>query len=133
VPFDEREQESFIFLSELYVRSEGDSRQGVPYEELVDALGLGERVTKRLQRELQEEGLVELTAVPPMTRVGWSVLDSAHRRRARQIIGITLHGVQCVEGIWAKLNLGPPHPCISPDHSPRNSSGCATATPDMSL
>lgn len=117
MPYDAMEQERMLFLSELYTRSAGDARRGVPYEELVDALGLGERVTKRLQRELQEEGLVALTAVPLMTRVGRTVMDSAHRRRARQTIGMTPHGVECVEDILVKLNPAPPQPSASPDHT----------------
>ena len=67
-------------LYELYTRSAGDARQGVPYEALIDTLGLDERVTKRIQRELQWEGLVELTAVPQMTTVGRSVTVHAHRQ-----------------------------------------------------
>ncbi len=54
--FDAMEQERMLFLYELYTRSAGDARQGVPYEALIDALGFGEAVTKRLQRALQMEG-----------------------------------------------------------------------------
>jgi hypothetical protein len=118
MPLDEREQEYMGFLSELYKRSEGDPRQGVPYEDLIDALGFGERVTKRLQRELQEAGLVELIAVPPLTRVGRTVLDAAHRPRARQTIGITPYGVQRVEAFWATLTPGPPLPTMDRGHAP---------------
>jgi hypothetical protein len=69
MPFDEMEQERIAFLYELYKRSAGDARQGVPYEELSDALRLGEALTKRLQRDLQLEGLVELTTLPRITHV----------------------------------------------------------------
>jgi hypothetical protein len=34
MPFDEREQERLSFLYELYKRSAGDARQGVPYEDV---------------------------------------------------------------------------------------------------
>jgi hypothetical protein len=77
MPFDEREQEHLAFLYELYKRSAGDARQGIPYEVLIDVLGFDERVTKRIQRELQREGLVELTGVPQMTTVRRPVMDHA--------------------------------------------------------
>ncbi len=89
MPYDAMEQERTLFLYELYIQSAGDARQGVPYRELIDALGFGEALTKRLQREFQQEGLVELSAVPPMTRVGRTVLDSSHRQSRRQMIGMT--------------------------------------------
>jgi hypothetical protein len=103
MPYDAMEQERTLFLYALYIQSAGDARQGVPYEALIDALGFGEALTKRLQRELQQEGLVELTAVPPMTRVGRTVMDSAHRRSPRQNIGMPPHGVQLIEDVLAKL------------------------------
>jgi hypothetical protein len=101
IAFDAMEPAHLAFLYELYTRSAGDARQGVPYEALIDALGFDERVTKRIQCELQREGLVALTAVPPMTRVGRTVMDSAHRQRARQTIGMTPHGVRLMEDIFA--------------------------------
>jgi hypothetical protein len=109
------EQPCVVFLYELYKRSAGDPRQGVSYEELVDALGFCERVTKQLQRALQQEGLVELTAVPPMTRVGRTVMDSAHRRSPRQNIGMPPHGVQLIEDILAHRALpDSPTPSTAP-------------------
>jgi hypothetical protein len=89
MPFEALEQERFSFLYELYTRSEGDARQGIPYEALIYALGFGEAVTKRLQRQLQQEGLVELTTVPPVTHVGRPVMDHEHRHSRHQTIGIT--------------------------------------------
>jgi hypothetical protein len=47
IAFDAMEQAHMAFLSELYTRSAGDARQGVPYEALIDALGFDERVTAR--------------------------------------------------------------------------------------
>jgi hypothetical protein len=109
------EQPCVVFLYELYKRSEGDPRQGVPYDELVDALGLGERVTKRLQRQLQQEGLVELTAVPPITNVGRTVMDPTHRQSCRQTIGMTPHGVQLIEDILAhRARPDSPTPSTAP-------------------
>jgi hypothetical protein len=40
IAFDAMEQAHMAFLSELYTRSAGDARQGVPYEALIDALGV---------------------------------------------------------------------------------------------
>src|SRR5688572_23326848 len=70
IAFDAMEPAHMAFLYELYTRSAGDARQGVPYEALIDALGFEERVTKRIQRALEREGLVDLTTVPPMTHMG---------------------------------------------------------------
>jgi hypothetical protein len=109
MPFDEREQARLAFLYELYQRSAGDARQGVPYEELIDALGFGEPVTKRIQRALQLEGLVELTAVPPMTYVGRPVMDHAQRQHHQQTLRMTLQGVRLMEDIFATLHPAPPH------------------------
>jgi hypothetical protein len=39
--FAAMEPERLAFLSELYTRSAGDARQGVPYEALINALGSG--------------------------------------------------------------------------------------------
>jgi hypothetical protein len=50
--FETMEPQHLTFLYELYKRSAGDARRGIPYAELVDALGLGERITKGLQRDL---------------------------------------------------------------------------------
>ena len=53
IAFDAMEPAHLAFLYELYTRSAGDARQGVPYEVLIDALGFDERVTKRIQRALE--------------------------------------------------------------------------------
>jgi hypothetical protein len=114
MPFDERESERLAFLYELYKRSAGDARQGVPYEELIDALGFSEYVTKRIQRELQWEGLVELTAVPPMTTVGRPVMDYAHRPHHQQTIGMTPQGIRLTEDLFAdRSHPAPPKPAAS--------------------
>jgi hypothetical protein len=115
--FDAREPEHMAFLYELYTRSAGDARQGVPYEALIDALGFDERVTKRIQHELQREGLVELTAVPQMTTVGRTVMDHAHRQHHQQTIGMTSQGMRLMEDLFATLNPAPPQPSASPDHT----------------
>jgi hypothetical protein len=99
--FDAREPARLAFLYELYTRSAGDARQGVPYEALVDALGFSERVAKRIQHELQQAGLVELTAVPRMTTVGRPVIPPVHRWSGRQTIGITPQGVRLIEDLVA--------------------------------
>jgi hypothetical protein len=113
MPFEAMEPERMAFLYELSKRSEGDLRRGVlgsPYEELIDALGFGERVTKRLQRALQQEGLVELTAVPRMTPVGRPVIDREPRRSRRQTIGMTHHGVRLREEVLSKrAHTAPPY------------------------
>jgi hypothetical protein len=95
------EPAQMAFLSELYTRSAGDARQGVPYEALIDALGFAERVTKRLQRALQWEGLVDLTTVPPMTHMGRPVMDHAPRQHHQQTIGLTPQGMRLVEDLLA--------------------------------
>jgi hypothetical protein len=94
------EQERMAFLYELYTRSAGDARQGVPYEALIDALGFDERVTKCIQRALQREGLVELTDVPRMTTVGRTVMDHAQRQTHQQTIGMTPQGMRLMEDIF---------------------------------
>jgi hypothetical protein len=109
-PLEEMEQERVAFLYELYKRSAGDSRHGIPYEELVEALGFGESLTKRIQRELQQEGLVELTSLPWITNVGRTVIDHAHRRSRGQTIGMTPHGVRLMEDILSNCaHTGPPN------------------------
>ena len=114
MPFDERAPERLAFLYELYKRSAGDARQGVPYEELIDALGFSEHVTKRIQRELQWEGLVELTAVPRMTTVGRPVMDQAHRQHHQQTIGMTPLGMWLMEDFFAdRSRPDPPKPSVS--------------------
>jgi hypothetical protein len=115
--FDAMEPEHMAFLYELYTRSAGDARQGIPYEALIDALGFAERVTKRIQHELQRAGLVELTAVPQMTTVGRPVMDHAHRQHHQQTIGMTAQGVRLMEDIIATLNTAPPQSSASPDHT----------------
>jgi hypothetical protein len=95
------EQERMAFLYELYTRSAGDARQGVPYEALIDALGFDERVTKCIQRALQREGLVELTDVPRMTTVGRTVMDHVQRQTHQQTIGMTPQGMRLMEDIFA--------------------------------
>ena len=115
MPYDAMEQERLLFLYELYTWSAGDARQGVPYEALIDALGFGEAVTKRIQRALQQEGWVELTAVPPITRVGRTVMDRAHRQRRQQTIAMTPQGVRLMEDILATRHTAPSDPPASPD------------------
>ncbi|HEX2229859.1 MAG TPA: hypothetical protein VHM64_22220 [Candidatus Binatia bacterium] len=99
--FAAMEPERLAFLSELYTRSAGDAHQGVPYEALIDALGFDERVTKRIQRELEREGLVDLTTVPPMTHLRRPVMDHAPRHRRQQTIGMTPHGMRLMEDLLA--------------------------------
>jgi len=108
MPFDEREQERLTFLYELYKRSAGDARQGIPYEVLIDALGFDERVTKRIQCELQGEGWVELTAVPQMTTVSRPVMDHAHRQHHQQTIALTSLGMHLLEDVIATQYTAPP-------------------------
>jgi hypothetical protein len=88
--------ERLAFLFELYTRSAGDARQGMPYEALIDALGFDERVTRRIQRELERERFVDLTTVPPMTHMGRPVMDHAPRHRRQQKIGMPPQG----SGSW---------------------------------
>jgi hypothetical protein len=112
--FDAMEQEHMAFLYELYTRSAGDARQGVPYEALIDALGYDERVTKRLQRALEREGLVELTTVPAMTHMGRPVMDHAPRHRRQQTIGMTAQGMQLMEDLFAtRADTARPTPSAS--------------------
>jgi hypothetical protein len=49
IAFVAMEQERLAFLYELYTRSAGDARQGIPYEALINALGFGEALTKQIQ------------------------------------------------------------------------------------
>lgn len=104
IPVEAMEQERISFLYELYKRSAGDARQGVPYEELVDALESSESSTKRIQRDLQLEGLVELTVLPRITYVGRTVMDHEHRHNRHQTIGMTPQGVRLMEDILANLS-----------------------------
>jgi hypothetical protein len=99
--FDAMDPDRLAFLSELYTRSAGDARQGVPYEALIDALGFDERVTKCIQRALQREGLVELTDVPRMTTVGRTVMNHGQRQTHQQTIGMTPQGMQLMEDLIA--------------------------------
>lgn len=115
MPYDAMEQERIAFLYELYTRSEGDARQGVPYEALIDALEFGEAVTKRLQHELQQEGLVELTTVPPMTHVGRPATAAVHRQSRQQTIAMTPQGVRLMEDILTTLHTAPLGPSASLD------------------
>jgi hypothetical protein len=118
IAFDAMEPEHMAFLYELYTRSAGDARQGIPYEALIDALGFDERVTKRIQRDLQREGVVELTAVPPMTTMGRTVMDQAHRQHHQQTIGMTPQGMRLMEDIFAnRADTARPTPAASPDHT----------------
>ena len=113
--FDAMEPEHLAFLYELYTRSAGDARQGVPYEALIDALGFDERVTKRIQHELQREGLVELTTVPQMTTVGRTVMDRVRRQHHQQTIGMTPQGMRLMEDIFAtRADTARPTPSASP-------------------
>jgi hypothetical protein len=115
IPFEAMEQERMAFLYELYTRSAGDARQGVPYEALIDALGFNERTTKRIQRALQGEGLVELTAVPRMTTVGRTVMDPVHRLNYQQTISMTPQGMRLMEDIFAhRADTAYPTPSVSP-------------------
>ena len=114
IAFDAMEPAQMAFLSELYTRSAGDARQGVPYEALIDALGFDERVTKRIQRELEREGLVDLTTVPPMTHLGRPVMDHAPRHRRQQTIGLTPHGRRLMEDLLAaRADTARPTPSAS--------------------
>jgi len=116
--FDAMEPEHMAFLSELYTRSAGDARQGVPYEALIDALGFDERVTKRIQRDLQREGLVALTTVPPMTTVSRPVMDPAPRQHYQQTIGITPQGMRLMEDLFAtRADTARPTPSASSDQN----------------
>ena len=99
--FAAMEPERLAFLSELYTRSAGDARQGVPYEALIGALGFDERVTKRIQCDFQREGLVELTAVPRMTTVGRPVMDHAQWQTDQQTISMTPQGMRLMEDLFA--------------------------------
>ena len=99
--FAAMEPERLAFLSELYTRSAGDARQGVPYEALIGALGFDERVTKRIQCDFQREGLVELTAVPRMTTVGRPVMDHAQWQTHQQTISMTPQGMRLKEDLFA--------------------------------
>jgi hypothetical protein len=76
-----------------------------------------EAVTKRIQRDLQLEGSVELTSVPPMTYMGCTVMDQVHRQRRHQTIGMTLQGVRLMEDFFATLNPAPPQASASPDYT----------------
>jgi hypothetical protein len=79
IAFGAMEPEQMAFLSELYTPSAGNARQGVPYNALIDALGVTECVTKRIQRATQRAGLVELTTIPPMTHMGRPVIAVSRR------------------------------------------------------
>jgi hypothetical protein len=115
IAFDAMEPERLAFLTELYTRTAGDARQGVPYEALIDALGFDERVTKRIQRELEREGWVELTAVPQMTTVGRTVMDHAHRQHHQQTIGMTPQGMRLIGDLFAtRADTARPTPSASP-------------------
>jgi hypothetical protein len=117
MPLAAMEQERLSFLSELYTRSAGDARQGIPYEALIDALGFGAAVTKLIQRELQWAGLVALTAVPPMTTAGRPAVDRARRQPHQQTISMTPQGVRLMEAILATRHTAPPHPSASSDEN----------------
>ena len=115
IAFDAMEPAQMAFLYELYTCSAGDARQGVPYEALIDALGFDERVTKRIQYDLQREGLVELTTVPQMTTVSRTVMDRVHRQHHQQTIGMTPQGVRLMENIFAtRADTARPTPSESP-------------------
>jgi hypothetical protein len=113
--FAAMEPERLAFLSELYTRSAGDARQGIPYEALIDALGFDERVTKRIQCDFQREGFVALTAVPRMTMVGRMVTDYAHRQHHQQTISMTPQGMRLMEDLFAtRADTARPTPSASP-------------------
>ena len=112
--FDAMEPEHMAFLYELYARSAGDARQGVPYEGLIDTLGFDERVTKRIQHELQRAGLVELTTVPQMTTVSRTVMDRVRQQHHQQTIGMTPQGMRLMEDIFAlRVDTARPTPPVS--------------------
>jgi hypothetical protein len=114
IPCEAMEQPRLAFLYEIYKRSNGDPHQGVTYDDLVEAQGFGETLTKRLQRDLQCEGLVDLNAVPRITDMGRTVINYEHRRSNRQTIGITCQGVRLMEDILAHLSYTePPTPPAS--------------------
>jgi hypothetical protein len=114
IAFDAMEPAHMAFLYELYTRSAGDARQGVPYEGLIDALGFGERVIKRIQHELQQEGLVELTVVPQMTTVSHTVMDRVRQQHHQQTIGMTPQGMRLMEDIFAtRVDTARPTPSAS--------------------
>jgi hypothetical protein len=116
IAFDAMEPEHLAFLSELYTRSAGDARRGVPYEMLIDALGFDERVTKRIQRALEREGLVDLTTVPQMTTVGRTVTDRVRQQHHQQTIGMTRQGVRLMEDLFAtRADTARPTPLASSD------------------
>jgi hypothetical protein len=128
--FDAMEPEHLAFLYELYTRSAGDARQGVPYEALIDALGFDERVTKRIQRALEREGLVDLTTVPSMTHMGRPVMDHAPRHRRQQTIGMTPHGMRLMEDLFAtRADTARPTPSASSDY--HTTEIVAEAPPDV--
>jgi hypothetical protein len=115
IAFDAMEPAQMAFLYELYTRSAGDARQGVPYEVLIDALGFDERVTKRIQHELQREGLVELTTVPQMTTMSHTVIDRVRQQHHQQTIGMTPRGMRLMENIFAtRVDTARPTPSASP-------------------
>lgn len=111
------EPESRTFLCELYTRSGGDARHGVPYTALIDALGFDEAVTKQLQCALQQDGWVELTTVPPMTHVGRPVTNRARRFCREQTIHLSLQGVRLVEDSIALRHTSVSRPSSSPDYT----------------
>lgn len=117
-PWEDMAQERIAFLYALYTRSAGDARQGIPYDELIDALGFGEAVTKRLQRALQREGWVALTTVPRMTTVGRPAVDHEPRHRCHQTISLTPQGGRLMADICATRHPAPPQASASPDHTP---------------
>jgi hypothetical protein len=114
MPYDAMESERLQFLYELYTRSAGDARQGVPYEVLIAALGFGEAVTKRLQCELQQEGWVELSTVPPMTYMSRRTADCSHRKSRQLTIAMTSQGLRLMEDILATRHAAPAHASASP-------------------
>jgi len=128
--FDAMAPEHMAFLYALYTRSAGDARQGVPYEALIDALGYDERVTKRIQRALEREGLVDLTTVPPMTHMGRPVMDHAPRQHHQQTIGMTPQGMRLMEDIFAtRADTARPTPSASPPASGQDDGRNTMETP----
>jgi hypothetical protein len=133
IAFDAMEPGQMAFLYELYTRSAGDARQGVPYEALIDALGFDERVTKRIQRALEREGLVDLTAVPPMTTMGRTVMDHGPRQHHQQTIGMTPQGMRLMEDIFAtRADTTRPIPSASPPASGQGPGRPAAALANIS-
>jgi hypothetical protein len=90
--FDAREQACLAFLSALYIRSAGDARQGVPYEALVDTLGV-----RRSRDETASTRASTGRRGGPDRRAsddhgGRPIIDHAQRWSRQETIGMTPQG-----------------------------------------